>query len=104
MLLGIAFIIGFRNTPIEAGHSCTFAASTCCRTLRRCSYISVLGVTSCIVKSVGVSFHQGTTAVPFLFQPARNVLGLLFLLGQLPRRTDNWYADRKKTLLMKKRL
>ncbi|GBM00123.1 hypothetical protein AVEN_176371-1 [Araneus ventricosus] len=41
MALGIAFIIGFRNTPIEAGLSCTFAASTCCRTLRRCSCISL---------------------------------------------------------------
>ncbi|GBN55882.1 hypothetical protein AVEN_424-1 [Araneus ventricosus] len=43
MLLGIAFILGFRNTPIEAGLSCTFAASTCCRSLRRCSYISTSG-------------------------------------------------------------
>ncbi|GBL96940.1 hypothetical protein AVEN_182520-1 [Araneus ventricosus] len=58
MLLGIAFIFGFRNTPIEAGLSCTFAASTCCRTLRRCSYISVLGVASCIVESVCVSFYR----------------------------------------------
>ncbi|GBO24579.1 hypothetical protein AVEN_195717-1 [Araneus ventricosus] len=55
MLLGIAFILGFRNTPIEAGFSYTFAANTCCRTLRRCSYISVLGVTRFIVKSVCAS-------------------------------------------------
>ncbi|GBN22509.1 hypothetical protein AVEN_239307-1 [Araneus ventricosus] len=58
MLFGIAFILGFRNTPIEAGLSCTFAASTCGRTLWICSYISVLGMTSCIVKSVCVSFYR----------------------------------------------
>ncbi|GBN54399.1 hypothetical protein AVEN_219544-1 [Araneus ventricosus] len=73
MLLGIAFILGFRNTPIEVGVSCTFAANTCCRTLRRCSYILVLGVTRFIVKSVCVSFYQDATAIPFLFQLARNV-------------------------------
>ncbi|GBO37696.1 hypothetical protein AVEN_29683-1 [Araneus ventricosus] len=75
MLLGIAFILGFRNTPIEAGLSCTFAANTCCRTLRRCSYISVLEMTRFIVKSVCMSFYQDATAVPFLFQLARNVSG-----------------------------
>ncbi|GBN00071.1 hypothetical protein AVEN_69847-1 [Araneus ventricosus] len=37
MFLSMAFILGFRNTPIEARLSCTFAASTCCRALRRCS-------------------------------------------------------------------